>query len=129
MVLVDTSVWVTHLRGGTVGLEALLDDSHVVCHPFIIGELACGNLRNRAEILSLLQTLPMVLHAEHEEVMRFIDNYRLMWKGLGYIDMHLLASAILTKISLWTLDKRLQEVSLKLGFKVCFRSDGIDFRE
>ena len=117
MVLVDTSVGVIHLRGGTVGLEALLDDSHVVCHPFIIGELACGNLRNRAEILSLLQTLPMVLHAEHEEVMRFIDNYRLMWKGLGYIDMHLLASAILTKISLWTLDKRLQEVSLKLGLK------------
>ena len=117
MVLVDTSVWVTHLRGGTVGLEALLDDSHVVCHPFIIGELACGNLRNRAEILSLLQTLPMVLHAEHEEVMRFIDNYRLMGKGLGYIDIHLLASAILTKISLWTLDKRLQEVSLKLGLK------------
>ena len=117
MVLVDTSVWVTHLRSGTVGLEALLNDGHVVCHPFIIGELACGNIRNRAEILSLLKELPMALHAEHEEVMRFIDNYRLMGKGLGYIDIHLLASAILTKISLWTLDNRLQEVSLKLGLK------------
>ncbi len=117
MVLVDTSVWVTYLRSGTVGLEALLNDGHVVCHPFIIGELACGNIRNRAEILSLLKELPMTLHAEHEEVMRFIDNYRLMGKGLGYIDIHLLASAILTKISLWTLDKRLQEVSLKLGLK------------
>lgn len=117
MVLVDTSVWVAHLRGGTVGLEALLDDGYVVCHPFIIGELACGNLKNRAEILSLLQALPVALHAEHEEVMRFIDNYRLMGKGLGYIDIHLLASAVLTKISLWTLDKRLQEVSLKLELK------------
>lgn len=117
MVLVDTSVWVTHLRDGTVGLEALLNEGHVVCHPFIIGELACGNLKNRAEILSLLQALPMALHAEHEEVMRFIDNYNLMGKGLGYIDMHLLASAILTKIPLWTLDKKLREVSLKLGLK------------
>ncbi len=117
MVLVDTSVWVTHLRDGTVGLEALLNEGHVVCHPFIIGELACGNLKNRSEILSLLQALPMALHAEHEEVMRFIDNYNLMGKGLGYIDMHLLASAILTKIPLWTLDKKLREVSLKPGLK------------
>lgn len=117
MVLVDTSVWVTHLRDGTVGLEALLNEGHVVCHPFIIGELACGNLKNRSEILSLLQALPMALHAEHEEVMRFIDNYNLMAKGLGYIDMHLLASAILTKIPLWTLDKKLREVSLKPGLK------------
>lgn len=105
------------MRGGTIGLEALLNDGHVVCHPFIIGELACGNLRNRTEILSLLQALPVALHAEHEEVMRFIENYRLAGKGLGYIDVHLLASAILTKIPLWTLDKRLQEVSLKLGLK------------
>lgn len=115
MVLVDTSVWVAHLRGGTIGLETLLNDGHVVCHPFIIGELACGNLRNRAEILSLLQSLPVVIVAEHEEVMRFIDNYSLMGRGLGYIDVHLLASAILTKTPLWTLDKKLQEVSLKMG--------------
>jgi predicted nucleic acid-binding protein len=115
MVLVDTSVWVTHLRSGNIGLETLLNDARVVCHPFIVGELACGNLTNRAEILSLLQSLPMAVHVEHEEVMRFIEDYHLMGKGLGYIDMHLLASAMLTDIPLWTLDKKLLEASSALG--------------
>lgn len=115
MVLADTSVWISHLREGNAGLETLLDDGHVVCHPFIIGELACGNLKNRSEILSLLHALPVVTHAEHEEVMQFIDDYRLMGKGLGYIDVHLLASSILSKTPLWTFDKRLQEVSVRLG--------------
>lgn len=115
MVLADTSVWISHLREGNAGLETLLDDGHVVCHPFIIGELACGNLKNRSEILSLLHALPVVTHAEHEEVMQFIGDYRLMGKGLGYIDVHLLASSILSKISLWTFDKKLHEVSVKLG--------------
>ncbi|GBD99372.1 ribonuclease VapC32 [bacterium BMS3Abin07] len=117
MVLVDTSVWVAYLRDGTTGLEALLNDGHAVCHQFIIGELACGNLKNRAEILSLLQALPMALHTEHEEVMRFIEKNHLMGKGLGYIDIHLLASAILSEVPLWTLDKRLGEVALELGLK------------
>jgi predicted nucleic acid-binding protein len=114
MVLVDTSVWVAHLRDGAVGLDSLLSDGHVVCHSFIIGELACGNLKNRTELLSLLQDLPMAFHAEPEEVMQFIENHRLMGKGLGFIDMHLLASAFLTKAPLWTLDKRLYEASLML---------------
>lgn len=115
MVLVDTSVWVEHFRNGNIGLEALLNDGRVICHVFIIGELACGNLKNRSQILSLLHELPMALHAEHEEVMRVIENYRLMGKGLGYIDMHLLASVMLTHVPLWTLDKRLKEVSSTLG--------------
>ena len=115
MVLVDTSVWVAHLRRGNIGLEALLDEGHVVCHPFIVGELACGNLKNRSEILSLLQVLPSATPAEHEEVMQFIENYSLVGKGLGYIDMHLLASAILSRVPLWTLDKKLKQASLKLG--------------
>ncbi len=115
MVLVDTSVWVAHLRAGNIGLDTLLNDGHVVCHPFIFGELACGNLINRAEILSLLQALPMATYVEHEEVMRFIEDYRLMGKGLGYIDMHLLASALLTNISIWTLDKRLNDATSALG--------------
>ena len=117
MFLVDTSVWVAHLRDGNIGLETLLNDGHVVCHPFIVGELACGNLRNRSEILSLIHALPMALYAAHEEVMQFIENYCLMGKGLGYIDMHLLASAILTNVSLWTLDKRLKDVSSTLGIE------------
>jgi predicted nucleic acid-binding protein len=115
MVLVDTSVWVAHLRGGAIGLEALLDEGDVVCHPFIVGEIACGNLRNRPEILSLLQALPAAIQAEHEEVMQFIENDNLMGRGLGYIDMHLLASARLTRIKLWTIDKKLNEISSKLG--------------
>ncbi len=117
MVLVDTSVWVAHLLEGNTGLEILLNDGDVICHPLIIGELACGNLKNRSEILSLLQSLPTVTQAEHTEVMQFIENLYLMGKGLGYIDMHLLASALLSKVSLWTFDKRLNRVASKLGLK------------
>ncbi|HLD47270.1 MAG TPA: PIN domain-containing protein [Desulfobaccales bacterium] len=115
MVLVDTSVWVAHLRHGDIGLETLLHSGRVVCHPFIVGELACGNLRNRSEIISLLQRLPVAIRAEHEEVIQFIEHHGLMGKGLGYIDMHLLASAKLTGVTLWTLDKRLNEVAKQLG--------------
>lgn len=114
MVLVDTSVWVEHLRSGTIGLEALLNDGDVVCHPFIIGELACGNLKKRTEILSLLKELPQAIQADDAEVIKFIEDHKLMGKGLGYIDIHLLMSAMLTNISLWTLDKRLHAVSMKL---------------
>ena len=106
MILVDTSVWVEHLRSGTIGLEALLNDGQVVCHPFIIGEIACGNLINRTEILSLLQDLPVASLADDDEVIQFIEDHKLMGKGLGYIDIHLLMSALLTRIPLWTIDKR-----------------------
>jgi len=115
MVLVDTSVWVSHLREGVVGLEKLLNDGEVVCHPFIVGELACGNLKNRHEILTYLQSLPMTILAEDEEVLKFIENNQLMGKGLGYIDIHLIASAVLTDVSLWTLDKTLDETTKKIG--------------
>ena len=114
MILVDTSVWVEHFRSGTIGLEMLLIDGQVVCHPFIIGELACGNLKNRTEILSLLQDLPMASRADDDEVIQFIEDHNLMGKGLGYIDIHLLMAALLTRIPLWTIDKRLHEVSLTL---------------
>lgn len=115
MILADTSVWIEHFRSGGVGLDALLNDGQVVCHPFIIGELACGNLKNRSIILSLLQELPMAVRAEDVEILQCIDRHRLMGKGLGYIDMHLLMSAILTRVPLWTLDRRLREVTLELG--------------
>jgi len=115
MVLVDTSVWVSHLREGNVGLEKLLSNGEVVCHPFIVGELACGNLKNRYEILTDLQSLPMTILAEDEEVLKFIENNRLMGKGLGYIDIHLIASAVLTDVPLWTLDKTLDKFNKKIG--------------
>jgi predicted nucleic acid-binding protein len=106
-VLVDTSVWIAHLRHGDSHLAALLDEGSVLVHPFVIGELACGNLRNRAEILSLLHALPRTAVAEHEEVMVFIDRNDLMGKGLGYVDVHLLAAAVLSDVRLWTTDKSL----------------------
>ena len=117
MVLVDTSVWVAHLRDGNIGLEALLNEGRVAGHYFIIGELACGNLKNRSEILSLLHALPMAIHAEHDEVMELIETHSLMGKGLGYIDMHLLASALLTDAPLWTLDRKLDRTASKLKKK------------
>jgi len=119
MVLVDTSVWVDHLRSGNIGLETLLNDAQVACHDFIIGELACGNLTNRAEILSLLDALPKAAHVEHEEIMSFIETHKLRGKGMGYIDMYLLASAMLSDIPLWTLDKKLNDASLALGIAYC----------
>ena len=115
MVLVDTSVWVEHLRHGAIGLKDRLHEGGVCCHPFIIGELACGNLKRRSLLRSLLQALPQAIWAEAEEVMQFMENYSLMGKGLGYIDMHLLASARLTRVPLWTLDQKLSEVAGKLG--------------
>jgi predicted nucleic acid-binding protein len=115
MVLVDTSVWVSHLRHGNEGLQELLYDGEVVCHPFIVGELACGNLKNRNEILTYLQSLPMTILAEDEEVLKFIENNQLMGKGLGYIDVHLIASAVLTNVLLWSLDKTLNKLTEKIG--------------
>ncbi len=112
MVIVDTSVWVAHLRHGGIGLDALLTEGQVLCHPFIVGEPACGNLRHRSEILSHLQALPQAIPVKHEEVLQFIENHRFMGKGLGYVDMHLLASVILTRGSLWTLDRKLNEIAV-----------------
>ena len=117
MFLVDTSVWVHHLREGSVDLELILNDGDVVCHPFIVGELACGNLGNRSEILSLLRALPSAIVADDDEVLQFIEKNSLMGKGLGYIDVHLLASAVLSRIPIWTLDKKLDKVSAELGIR------------
>jgi predicted nucleic acid-binding protein len=115
MVLVDTSVWVSHLRNGGVGLEKLLNDGEVVCHPLIVGELACGNLKNRHEILIYLESLPMAVLAEDGEVLKFIENHQLMGRGLGYIDVHLIAAAVLTDVPLWTFDKTLDKITKKIG--------------
>lgn len=117
MIIVDTSVWIRHFREGDHDLKQLLYDEQVMCHPFIVGELACGNLKNRSEILSLMQVLPQATLAQDEEVLRFIEMKQLMGKGLGYVDVHLTASALLTGVRLWSLDKRLNEANEMLGIR------------
>jgi hypothetical protein len=115
MILADTSVWIDHLRHGNSRLGHLLHDGEVLSHPFVVGELACGFLTKRTEILSLLSTLPNVTVAHQFEVIRFVDTERLYGRGLGWIDMHLLASAVLTRTPIWTLDKTLARVASTLG--------------
>jgi len=115
MILADTSLWIAHFREGHPELTQRLDRGEMACHPFIVGELACGNLKNRREILSLLRDLHQVAPANDEEILRFIEDRRMMGKGLGYIDMHLLATALLSNTPLWTLDKKLQEAARELG--------------
>lgn len=114
MILVDTSVWVEHFRRGRTGLPELLDDEQIFSHPFIIGELACGNLRNRREILGLLGALPCARIADHQEVLHLLDSARLYGRGLGWVDLHLLASAMITACGLRTLDRSLQLAAASL---------------
>ena len=117
MTLVDTSVWVDHFRHGNERLRALLERDEVLCHPFIIGELACGSIANRVEVLNLLRALPKSLIAEHDEAMHFLHQRRLYSFGLGWIDLHLLASASLGKIKLWTNDSALKRAAEKCGIR------------
>ena len=109
MILVDTSVWVDHLRAGDAELAAMLNGSEVLMHPFVLGELACGNLRNRTEVLALFKDLPRAAVATDEEVLFFIERHALMGRGIGYVDAHLLAAVTLGGgARLWTRDKRLR---------------------
>ncbi len=114
MGLVDTSVWVNHLRRSDIQLEELLLNGEVVCHSFVIGELACGNIKNRSEILALLQALPKAPTIDLAEYLYFIEQNHLSGIGIGFVDVHLLASAQLFGIPLLTNDKKLQETALKL---------------
>ena len=116
MILVDTSIWIDHLRGGDAALAALLQADLVWTHDFVIGELACGKLRNRAEILGLLQSLPRLIAATEEETLFFIEKQQLMGRGIGYIDAHLLAATVIRGARLWTKDKPLQGIAEKSGW-------------
>ena len=111
--MIDTSVWVDHFRKGVARLERLLVDDHVLCHPFVIGELACGNLRNRIEVIALLGQLAPAEPADDAEVLEFVERNRLYSSGLGWVDAHLLASTVLSGALLWTLDRRLQRALLQ----------------
>ena len=116
MILVDTSVWVHYLRDGDLTLTELLERGGALTHPFVIGELALGNLRQRELVLRMLSRLPAASVATSAEVLGFIDRNALFGRGVGYVDVHLLAATRLTAGSqLWTLDKRLNDVAIVLG--------------
>jgi hypothetical protein len=116
LILVDTTVWVDHLRRSDPGLVDLLERSAVVMHPFVVGEIACGSLRDRKSILELLQDLPTTAVAHSDEVLQFIERHTVHGKGIGYVDVHLLASVALTEgTRLWTRDLRLRRVAAALG--------------
>lgn len=116
MILLDTSVWIDHLRQRDAQVVSLLQADLVLVHPFVIGELACGTLQSRSTILELLSNLPQVRVAQEHEVLFFIDRHKLMGQGIGYIDAHLLAATVLTEgAKLWTRDKRLDQLAQRLG--------------
>jgi predicted nucleic acid-binding protein len=116
LILADTSVWVDHLRRGDARLVELLESASVLMHPFIVGEIACGSLADRRTVLELLQDLPAAVVAEFDEVLSFVEHNRLWGKGIGYVDVHLLAAVALTKdATLWTRDKRLRSAAQALG--------------
>jgi predicted nucleic acid-binding protein len=115
VILVDTSVWVDHLRRGDRELATALESGEVVCHEFVIGELACGRISVRAEILNLLEALPRAPLVEHEELISFVERHGLAGVGIGWIDAHLLASARLAQLELWTRDARLRREALRVG--------------
>src|SRR5260370_13531301 len=114
MVLADTSVWIEHFRYGEPTLADHLSDGRVLMHPFVCGELACGTLKNRGVVLSDLHALPSATQATAAEVLKLIEDRKLWGRGLGWIDVHLLSSALLSHCAFWTLDKRLAEAARDL---------------
>ena len=127
MILVDTSVWIDHLRDSDPMLEKVLTNGQVYMHPMIIGELACGHLQNRHMLLALWQNLPTPVEASHQEAMLLLEARNLMGGGIGYVDLHLLASCLLSgDAQLWTRDKRLARVasSLDIEFEILVRPPG-----
>ena len=119
-ILVDTSVWIKHLREGEKNLALLLEQGLITCHPFIIGEIACSGIKNRYEIINLLNDLPSTVVLDHSDIMDFIENRKIMNKGIGYIDVHLLGSALVSDTPLWTFDKALRKIAIQfpIGYDI-----------
>ena len=116
MILADTSIWIDHLRSPDDGFAAVLERGEIIIHPFVIGELACGHLRNRSELLTLWGNLPASPIATDEETLAFIERKKLMGLGLCYVDVHLLAATALAGTArLWTKDKPLASVAARLN--------------
>jgi predicted nucleic acid-binding protein len=113
MVLADTSVWIGHFRGQEPGLAPLLREGLVLTHPFILGELVCGNLKKRELTLAYLNSLPSAVTAQHDEAMGIVESRKLSGLGIGWIDTHLIASALLSGCALWTFDERLKKAAIR----------------
>ena len=119
MVLVDTSVWIDHFRKTSRSLSQLLEQEEVLLHSFVLGELACGNLKNRREIIALLHALPSATKADDDEVLFFIERHALMGRGIGFVDIHLLAACHMNGCLLWTRDKRLRTITDEMNIGFC----------
>ena len=115
MVIIDSSVWIGHLKSSNKNLVILLQEAQVLTHPMIVGELACGSMKSRDEFLSLLSWLPVCQTASHSEVLQFIDTHKLFGKGIGWVDVNLITSAVLSAAKIWTLDKNLHKSCHRLG--------------
>ena len=115
MILVDTSVWIDHLRANSEALTGLLAQGAVLAHPFVIGELACGNLHNREVTLGLLDSLPKPILATNHEAYHLIESRKLSGLGIGFLDVHLIGSCQLSDCTIWTRDKRLLGIAQNLG--------------
>ena len=116
MILVDSSVWIDHFRRASAELTALLAARVVMAHPFVVGELACGHVSEREAVFSALASLPTAPVLPHGEVLAFVERHRLMARGIGWVDMHLLASAIVAgRVTLWSRDKRLMAAAADRG--------------
>ena len=115
MVLVDTSVWIDHFKSNNQDLRNLLKEEQILTHPFVIGEIACGGHRQRAEILTLLPLLPQSTIASDAEVLAMLEDYELYGKGIGWVDAHLLSAGLLSRATLWTFDKKLGRLARDLG--------------
>jgi len=115
MILVDTSVWIDHFRQKNDNLTSLLYRGTVQIHEFIIGELAIGNLKNRNPILDLLESVPKLKKLSHDEFMFFVDKYSLFGRGVGFVDIHLLAATKMANIKIWTLDKNLLKIAEEMN--------------
>ncbi len=115
MILADSSVWIDHFRCGSADFATALNDGSIVVHPFVIGELACGTLRRRAQVLEDLERMPRIDEADHKEVMAMLEARRLAGSGIGWTDAHLIASALIARVELWTLDRRLAEAWTRIS--------------
>lgn len=115
MFLIDTSAWIRHLKGLDTPLSNMLEANEVLIHPFVVGELACGALKARKQVLELLEALPSVLTVDHKEVLTMLDAHKIYASGIGWVDAHLLASCLINRCQLLTYDKALSKISKKLG--------------